>query len=145
MVVLLDVNVLIALAWPNHIHHRVARDWFARNAAAGWATCSVTQAGFIRVSANRKVTPEAKSPADARQLLRQMVALRGHQFWSDDIALADSELIDDSRVLGYRQVSDAHLLALAIRHSGRLATLDRGILDLVPTGFTAERVVVSIL
>ena len=25
---LLDVNVLIALAWPNHVHHAAARAWF---------------------------------------------------------------------------------------------------------------------
>ena len=27
MVYLLDVNVLIALAWPNHVHHAAAHTW----------------------------------------------------------------------------------------------------------------------
>jgi predicted nucleic acid-binding protein len=26
---LLDVNVLLALAWPNHVHHAASRTWFA--------------------------------------------------------------------------------------------------------------------
>jgi predicted nucleic acid-binding protein len=38
-------------------------------------------------------------------------------------------------------VTDAHLLALAIRRGGRLATLDRGLVDLAPEG-KAEYVVV---
>ena len=31
MIALPDVNVLIALAWPNHVHHDAARSWFATN------------------------------------------------------------------------------------------------------------------
>jgi uncharacterized protein len=37
MVSLLDVNVVVALAWPNHIYHEAAHRWFRRNAASGWA------------------------------------------------------------------------------------------------------------
>jgi len=140
MAALLDVNVLIALAWPNHVHHRVARLWFGRRAADGWATCPLTQSGFVRVSSNRKVIGDAKTPAEARQLLRRIVALPGHEFWPDDIAIADSDLIDDTVVVGYRQITDAHLLALAIRRSGRLATLDRGLRDLVPRRLEADHV-----
>jgi predicted nucleic acid-binding protein len=25
---LLDVNVLVAFAWPNHVHHAAAQHWF---------------------------------------------------------------------------------------------------------------------
>ena len=45
---LLDVNALIALAWDSHIHHVAMREWFAANAADGWATCSITEGGFVR-------------------------------------------------------------------------------------------------
>ena len=49
---LLDVNALVALAWDSHVHHAAARNWFAANAADGWATCPVTESGFVHVSAN---------------------------------------------------------------------------------------------
>ena len=39
MTALLDVNVLIALAWPNHVHHVAARAWFEEHREEGWATC----------------------------------------------------------------------------------------------------------
>jgi len=66
--------VLIALAWPNHVHHERAQAWFSSSRDQGWATCPVTESGFVRVS----------------------------------------------------------LLSLAIRRRGRLATFDRGVLDLIP-------------
>ena len=47
---LLDVNVLLALAWPTHVHHLAAHRWFAENHDAGWATCPLTQLGFVRLA-----------------------------------------------------------------------------------------------
>lgn len=56
---LLDVNALVALAWDSHIHHARIREWFTANATLGWATCPLTEAGFVRVSTNPKVLPSA--------------------------------------------------------------------------------------
>lgn len=50
--ILLDTNVLLALAWPNHQHHGTAQRWFKREAPRGWATCALTQLGFVRLSSN---------------------------------------------------------------------------------------------
>lgn len=141
MIVLLDVNVLVALAWPNHVQHEAAMQWFRENRAAGWATCPVTQSGFVRASSNRHVIPDAKSPGEALLLLRQIVARPGHRFWTDDVAIASAGEVDAERLLGYRQVTDAHLLALAIRRGGRLATFDSGIREIVPDGHAAEQVI----
>jgi len=82
----LDVNMLIALAWPSHIHHGPAHAWFAANAVRGWATCPLTQCGFVRISSNPGIIPEAVTPQAALDLLRQIVANKHHAFWPDDIA-----------------------------------------------------------
>ena len=37
---LLDVNVLIALAWDGHEHHLPAHAWFGRSSPSGFATCN---------------------------------------------------------------------------------------------------------
>lgn len=133
---LLDVNVLVALAWPNHVHHAIALDWFhGRRGEEGWATCPITQNGFVRVSSNHRALPEARTPREALQLLGRITALPGHVFWVDDIGLDDSPFLDPARLVGYRQVTDAHLLAIALRHGGRLATLDRAVSALLPMGF----------
>jgi toxin-antitoxin system PIN domain toxin len=121
---LLDVNVLIALAWPNHVHHRPARHWFDRQHRRGWATTPVTETGFVRVSSNRAVIRPPTSPAVALDLLRRMTSLPGHAFWPDDVALVTAGTGDPDRIATHRDVTDAHLLALAERHRGRLATFD---------------------
>ena len=140
MVSLLDVNVVVALAWPNHIHHEAAHRWFRRHAASGWATSPLTQSGFVRASSNRRVLSTARTPQEAVALLRAMTSLPHHVFWTDEISIASSALVDASRLLGHHQVTDAHLLAVALSRQGRLATFDRGIVDLVPAGYSPDRV-----
>lgn len=134
MVTLPDVNVLVALAWPNHLHHRAARSWFTANRDEGWATCSITQIGFVRLSANSKVTDATATAADAVAVLGRLVDMGHHRYFVDDIDLLVSD--DDSMALvqGYRQVTDAHLLAVARRHDAALVTFDRGAAGLDPQG-----------
>ena len=141
--ILLDVNVLVALAWPNHVHHATALTWFDEVGRAGFATCPVTQSGFVRVSSNKRAIPDARSPREAREILRRITALPGHVFWPDDIEIASNQHIAWERLGSHAQVTDAHLLALAIRHGGRLATFDRGLVDLAPEGKSEYAVVLG--
>ena len=140
MIALPDVNVLVALAWPNHVHHERARSWFEASHRKGWATCPVTESGFVRVSSNRKVIPEARRPGDAILLLREMTALAGHVFWADGTSLARSRWIAADRLVGHGQVTDAHLCAVALEHRGRLVTFDGGVADVLPRGIDARDV-----
>lgn len=121
---LLDVNVLIALGWPNHIHHTASRNWFDHNASSGWVTTPVTELGFVRISSNRALMPMSTSPANAINLLSQMIALPGHEFWPDTIPLITGIDADRIQIVGHRQVSDAHLIALASEKDGTLVTFD---------------------
>ena len=129
---LLDVNLLIALAWPNHVHHELAHRWFKEHRTGGWATCPVTQSGFVRVSSNPRAVSPARSPAEAIALLRRIVALPHHELWTDEVAMAELDPASAARISSHTQVTDAHLIALALRRGGRLATLDSGISRLVP-------------
>lgn len=129
---LLDVNVLIALAWPNHHGHAAARDWFRAHARNGWATTPITESGFVRVSSNRLALPAATTPSAAITLLRQLTSASGHRFWADDVQHVLDDVIDPANVTGYRQVTDAHLLALCRAREGRLVTFDTALATLVP-------------
>jgi len=129
---LLDVNLLIALAWPNHVHHELAHRWWSEHQSEGWATCPVTQSGFVRVSSNSRAVSEARSPPEAIALLRRIVALPHHEFWADEVALAELDPNFVARISGHAQVTDAHLIALTLRRGGHLATLDAGVSRLVP-------------
>lgn len=122
---LLDVNALVALAWDSHIHHGSMRSWFAQNGSRGWATCPLTESGFVRVSSNPKALPCAIGIDAARSVLGALRKLDGHSFLVDDVSLTDDDL---PPMTGHRQVSDAHLLALARRRGALLLTFDAGLL-----------------
>lgn len=126
-----DVNVLIALAWPNHVHHAAAWAWFEVQQEEGWATCPLTEAGFVRVSCNPSVVHHTVTPLDAIGVLERLTQLGSHRFWPLDqsiVRLPDSLGV---RLQGYRQITDAVLLAAAIQRHGQLATLDGGLEGLV--------------
>jgi uncharacterized protein len=126
-VALLDVNALVALAWDSHIHYVRMREWFAANASQGWATCPVTESGFVRVSTNPKVLPSPIGMADALHVLTALRGADGHRFLSDDVSPVDDDL---PTIVGHRQVTHAHLLTLARRRGVRLVTFDAAILPL---------------
>ncbi len=128
------MNVLVALAWPNHVHHERALEWFGSIRPGPWATCPITETGFVRVSSNARVIPDAPPPATCIRLLKEMTGLAGHTFWHDDVSPCETDTDVFTRVVGYRQVTDAHLVALALRRGGRLATFDRAIVALAPDG-----------
>ena len=124
---LLDVNVLLALSNPKHMHHELAHDWFADHHARGWATCAVTQNGFIRVLSNTAAGAGSFRPTEVVDLLRRFCSAKEHVFWPDSVSLTDGRLFNPSLIRGYRQVSDIYLLGLAKKMGGYLATFDRGI------------------
>jgi uncharacterized protein len=128
---LLDVNVLVALTWPTHIHHLAARSWFDATGGAGWATCPVTQLGFVRVSSNPRAIRDAVRPPEAVAVLKQLTSLPGHRFWPDEMPVVGADIFESLSLVGHRQVTDAYLLALAKQRKGKLATLDRGVASLL--------------
>jgi uncharacterized protein len=128
---LLDVNVLIAAAWPTHQAHQKVQEWIGRHAKEGWATCPFTETAFVRILSNPAFSPSAVTPADALALLRANLQHPAHRFWEDDVSLIQAVGPLSDRLVGHQQVSDAYLLGLVIHRKGKLATLDRGVLTLL--------------
>lgn len=123
---LLDVNVLIALAWPNHTEHERVQEWFAQERSKGWATCLVTQLAFIRVSSNVAV-PHHVSPSVAQRYLGEITSLPDHSYWAEPaLGYAHTAFARTmSNTSTHASVTDGYLATLAVIHGGRLATLDK--------------------
>jgi len=136
-IALLDVNVLVALFDPDHVHHDLAHDWFAGHRRAGWATCPLTENGLIRVLANPAYGGPITRPADLITRLRRFCQSGGHAFWPDTLSLLDGAVFDASLVAGHRQLTDVYLLGLAHTHGGCLATFDRAMSVRAVKGATA--------
>lgn len=141
---LLDVNVLTAFLWPAHEHHEAAHRWLSARRDARWATCPLTQLGFVRIVSNPAFSRDALAPAHALALLAENLAHPRHEFWADSLQVPAAVQPAEQRLQGYRQLTDAYLLALASRHKGVLASFDGGVraladdflapaLEIVPT------------
>lgn len=122
---LLDTNLLIALLWPSHERHGIALKWFGQSRRKGWATCPLTEAGFVRIVSNPAFSRDAVRPRDAVHVLGANTAASDHVFWSDDLPLAEAVAFAGVRLMGHQQVTDAYLLGVAIHRGGVLATLDQ--------------------
>jgi toxin-antitoxin system PIN domain toxin len=112
---LLDVNVLLALAWPHHVHHRAAREWFGAHRSQGWATCPFTQAAFVRLSSQPAAVKVAVTVQDAVRTLETAVAAAEHVFWPIEHGIPEILPEIRTRLMGHRQLADGLLLDLAIR------------------------------
>ncbi len=122
---LLDVNLLIALFDPGHPSHSDAHDFFEGQKGKPWATTPLTIDGFVRVISNPAYPTVDATPAQAAAHLRKLCTADKHQFWPDAVSLLDETILRTQFLEGHRQITDARLLALAVRNEGSLATFDR--------------------
>ncbi|HXS69722.1 MAG TPA: TA system VapC family ribonuclease toxin [Candidatus Polarisedimenticolia bacterium] len=121
---LLDVNVLIALAWDDHEHHRRAHAWFARLAGASFATCNITQSEFVRISLNPRIVGSQIGISDVFEILESFTKHPNHAFCEDGPLQTDPAW---QTVTSYKQVTDTNLRLIARRHGRKFVTLDEGI------------------
>ncbi|HEX9370805.1 MAG TPA: TA system VapC family ribonuclease toxin [Roseiflexaceae bacterium] len=122
---LLDVNMLLALSDPMHIHHEAAHRWFAAGGQSAWATCPITENGFVRIASHPNYPNRPGDAPVVLAMLRQFCAVEGHHFWPDDISIRDAFHL--GALVTHTQITDVFLLALAVSKGGKLTTLDRRI------------------
>ena len=134
---LLDVNVLLALLDSDHIDHDRARDWLDAEIGTGWASCPITENGFVRIISQPRY-PSPVSATEAIDVLGHACDSRHHAFWPCDLSVLDARVVDRTRLHGPRQVTDAYLLALAVAHDGRFITFDRSLSLAAVHGATEE-------
>lgn len=123
-VYLLDSNVLIALATPEHSLNARAAAWFRQGYR--FATCPITQGALVRFHLRVGAGATAES---ARLLLESISSLPRHGFWPDDLSYLD---VPTRGIIGHHQVTDAYLVMLAHKHDGSLATMDQALAAVHP-------------
>lgn len=119
--------MLVALFDPMHIHHEAAHDWFGENRSRGWATCPLTENGFIRVVSNPRYPGQGTSLRDAIARLAEIRQSTDHSFWQDSVSVCEADVCQPAYIQGHRQLTDVYLLGLAVANQGRLVTFDRSI------------------
>jgi uncharacterized protein len=122
---LVNVNVLIARLFESHEHHRLTAEWF-QTSGLQWALCPWSEAGFLRYATR----PDRLSMGEATGILDELAKHPGYHYHS---AARDWRTLTQpffQRLHGYKQVTDAYLLGLAIHDKLVLVTFDRALLHL---------------
>jgi uncharacterized protein len=135
VICLVDVNLLFAIHQPAHPDFAPATRWFMGTGKRSFATCPITQAGLLRLLTQGVADAQVFSFQEAREALAHLMRLPGHSYWQDQPDFLTATAKFYSRLQGHRQITDAYLLGLAIHYRGKLATLDRGILQLAGSDF----------
>jgi toxin-antitoxin system PIN domain toxin len=131
-----DVNVLLALNDRDHACHAPAKQWFAAIGSSRFFLCSVTESGFVRLTVSPHLAGASMPVAMA--MLRQIANLPNCSFLSMDQPWLELVSPFSNRLHGYRQVTDALLLGLAIRNGAILVTLDCSIQALAGESHSAN-------
>lgn len=127
---LLDTNILIPLLWPNHTSQVKVLKWFRANAESSFATCSLTQAGFLRITTTPAAMKVVYKLHEAKQLLFECTKRPGHKFLQTNISIFEAMAPFEKRMQGAKQITDAYLLGIARHHGAKLATFDKAIKSL---------------
>jgi hypothetical protein len=122
---LLDVNLLLALTDPMHIHQQSAQRWFVEKGQQAWATCPLTENGFIRIASHPNYPNRPGDVTAVLDILRRLCEVPGHHFWSEDISIL--RILEPEALITHAQITDVFLLGLAVHKKGKLATLDQRI------------------
>ncbi len=123
---LLDVNILVAWGWSDHVAYEHTAAWIAATRAAPRSkllTSAIPELGFVCVSVQH--TGGSVTVEEAASTLAGMLGSLGptHAFVPDDRAAR--QFPNWCRYAS--QTTDAHLVQLAAAHGALLATLDTGI------------------
>lgn len=139
---LLDVNVWVALFDDAHTHSGVANAFVAKRGVK-IATCPLTENGVVRVmNAPQYGKVGAPGLERVRDQLTFAVSKLDHAFWPDDVSLRNAKQIDLGKVHGHNQITDAYLLALAVKHGGALVTFDQRVATSAVPHATAKHLLV---
>lgn len=140
---LLDLNVLLALSDPEHMHHQKARSWFTATGEGNWSLCPLTEAGFLRVTTNPAFRPGPRTMEQSIAILQSLKGLSGYWYWEMKESWVNLTARFAARISGHQQVTDAYLLGLAIEEDGMLVTFDRRIRYLAGPDFARNLLVLE--
>ena len=124
-----DVSVLVALHDVKYIGHEKSHDWLTQSGSLGWATCPLTENGFVRVFTQRQYPNNLTGVSATLSLLETLIQNYEsmHRFWADEISLRDRSLFNPPIIKGHKQITDVYLLGLCQKYGGTFVTLDTGV------------------
>jgi hypothetical protein len=122
-----DVNTLLALLDPMHVHHEAAHLWYATQSPLRIMLCSHVENGVIRVASQPKYPNCLGTAARVREALGNFARQVKAESCDKEVSLLDDGVLLKPELLTPSRVTDLYLLALASANGIRLATFDQRI------------------
>lgn len=122
-----DVNTVLALLDPMHVHHEAAHRWYASQSPLRIVLCPHVENGVIRVASQPKYPNCLGTSARVREALGDFARQAIAESCAKAVSLLDDGILLKPALLTPSRVSDLYLLALAAANGIRLATFDRRI------------------
>lgn len=119
-----DVNTLLALLDPQHIHHEAAHQWYAAQEAVRMILCPHVINGVLRVASQPRYPNPLGTCASVRLLLKRFVENVNPVFAERDVSLLDDHVLNHTDELTPARIADLYLLALAVANGTKFATFD---------------------
>ena len=96
---LLDVNVLIALLDPRHVHHDHAHSWLSESAPLPWASFRSRRTPCCASWGTPRYPNSPGPPAVVAQHPEDWRSLPRHRFWHDRLSLLTPGVLGPDRLL----------------------------------------------
>jgi uncharacterized protein len=120
-----DINVWLALADENHIHHERAQTYWRTEAFTKIAFCRISMMGFLRLVTRPGVLSSSLSIEEAWDIYHRYRSCDGIVFLPEsDTAELTFELLTRSVNFTPRLWTDAYLAAFAIASGSRIVSFD---------------------
>lgn len=121
---LLDVNALLALLDPLHLHHDSAHGWYASQDSPRLVLCSHVVNGVIRVAARPQYSNPLGTCEQVRESMLRFIRQVNVTFCQRDVSLLSEKILVHPASLTPSRVGDLYLLALAVENGVKFATFD---------------------
>lgn len=132
-----DVNTVLALLDPMHLHHEAVHRWYVKQKKPQLVFCSHVINGVIRVAGQPRYSNPLGTCGRVRELLAMFVAHVNSRFCLHDVSLLNDKIFPRSEELTPSRIGDLYLLALAVENGAKFATLDTRISAEAVTGGSA--------
>jgi len=122
-----DINTVLALLDPLHIHHHDAHRWYEAVSPIQLVICPHVENGVMRVASQPRYPNYLGTASTVREVLKKFIDQLKVERCTIEPSLMDDKILKSPDQLTPSSISDLYLLSVAASNGAKLATFDQRI------------------
>ncbi len=122
-----DINTVLALLDPLHIHHHDAHRWYEAVSPVQLLICPHVENGVMRVASQPRYPNHLGTASTVREVLKKFIDQLDVKRCTIEPSLMDDKILKSPEQLTPSSISDLYLLCVASSNGAKLATFDQRI------------------